>query len=178
MYERCPSNDLQLPDFFPQSLRRLMQRIRRACLPLLEHPQCTKPKQLPVLAEVSPPAFRATFPGVAYQLSNMISSASSQIEAKGGENLRTAVLINGVAEEVPDYATVQGILVGVVAAFILVVTILGPEAHSAHFEKHKTAFEEGGGRDDALIEEVGSVDSSHPIESLDEKEAKSLEEMA
>ena len=58
------------------------------------------------LAEVSPPAFRATFPGVAYQLGNvclsfdiatqihvlikyaqMISSAASQIEAKGGENL-------------------------------------------------------------------------------------------
>ncbi|VDC07762.1 unnamed protein product [Peniophora sp. CBMAI 1063] len=130
------------------------------------------------LAEVSPPAFRATFPGVAYQLSNMISSASSQIEAKGGENLRTTVLINGVAKEVPDYATVQGILVGVVAAFILVVTILGPEAHGAHFEKHKTAFEEGGGRDDALIEDAGSFGSSHPIESLDEKEAENLEELA
>lgn len=33
------------------------------------------------LSEISPPAFRATFPGVAYQLGNMVSSASSQIEA-------------------------------------------------------------------------------------------------
>ncbi|KAJ2975624.1 hypothetical protein NUW54_g11701 [Trametes sanguinea] len=33
------------------------------------------------LAEISPPAFRATFPGVAYQLGNMVSSASAQIEA-------------------------------------------------------------------------------------------------
>ncbi|KIM77736.1 hypothetical protein PILCRDRAFT_11824 [Piloderma croceum F 1598] len=32
------------------------------------------------LAELSPPAFRATFPGVAYQLGNMVSSASAQIE--------------------------------------------------------------------------------------------------
>lgn len=33
------------------------------------------------LSEISPPAFRGTFPGVAYQLGNMVSSASSQIEA-------------------------------------------------------------------------------------------------
>ena len=82
----------------------------------------------------------------------MISSAASQIEAKGGENLHTTVTLNGVPRQVPDYATVQGILIGVVAAFILVVTILGPEAHGAQFEKHRTAFEVGGGRDDALVE--------------------------
>ncbi|KZV68465.1 MFS general substrate transporter [Peniophora sp. CONT] len=133
------------------------------------------------LAEISPPAFRATFPGVAYQLGNMISSAASQIEAKGGENLRTTVTINGVTKEVPDYATVQGILIGVVAAFILIVTILGPEAHSAHFEKHKTAFEEGGGRDDALIEDGSEKDdvgsprgSPRTAESFDEKEKGSI----
>ncbi|VDC07752.1 unnamed protein product [Peniophora sp. CBMAI 1063] len=133
------------------------------------------------LAEVSPPAFRATFPGVAYQLGNMISSAASQIEAKGGENLRTTVTIDGITKEVPDYATVQGILIGVVAAFILAVTILGPEAHSAQFEKHKTAFEEGGGRDDALIEDgeesqVGraKMGSSQREESFDEKEKGSI----
>ncbi|VDC07761.1 unnamed protein product [Peniophora sp. CBMAI 1063] len=111
----------------------------------------------------------------------MMSSAASQIEAKGGENLRTTVTINGVTKEVPDYATVQGILIGVVAAFILAVTILGPEAHSAQFEKHKTAFEEGGGRDDALIEDgeesqVGRAEagSSRREESFDEKEKGSF----
>ncbi|KZV71549.1 carboxylic acid transporter [Peniophora sp. CONT] len=127
------------------------------------------------LAEISPPAFRATFPGIAYQLGNMIASASSQIEAKGGENLRTTVTIHGVTKEVADYATVQGILIGVVAAFILIVTVLGPEAHSSHFEKHRTAFEEGGGRDDALIEdERGSVGSPRIGESVDEKEKGSI----
>ncbi|KIL62450.1 hypothetical protein M378DRAFT_1053355 [Amanita muscaria Koide BX008] len=35
-------------------------------------------------AEMSPPAFLATFPSVAYQLDNMISAASAQIEAVGG----------------------------------------------------------------------------------------------
>jgi SHS family lactate transporter-like MFS transporter len=59
---------------------------------------------------------------------------------------------------------VQAILIGVVAAFVLLMTIVGPEYelppvsnnptyglllsrnHSSHFEKAKTAFEEGGGR--------------------------------
>lgn len=27
-----------------------------------------------------------------------------------------------------------------------------PRHHASHFEKHKTAFEEGGGRDDAIME--------------------------
>jgi len=52
---------------------------------------------------MSPPAFRATFPGVAYQIGNMVSSASARIEAVGGDNLRTTV--NG--KDVPDYAKVN-----------------------------------------------------------------------
>jgi len=28
-----------------------------------------------------------------------------------------------------------------------------PRHHSSHFEKHKTAFEEGGGRDDAIMDD-------------------------
>jgi len=96
------------------------------------------------LAELSPPAFRATFPGVAYQIGNMISSASAQIEATGGDNLRTTV--NG--KDVPDYAKVQGILIGVVAAYIVVVTIFGPENHGSEFEKAKVAFEPGAGNDE------------------------------
>ncbi|KIM49920.1 hypothetical protein M413DRAFT_408326 [Hebeloma cylindrosporum] len=102
------------------------------------------------LAEMSPPAFRATFPGVAYQLGNMISSASAQIEATAGEHLRTTVIKDGVAKNVPDYATVQGILIGVVAAFVVVVTIVGPENHGSHFEKAKTAFEEGAADDEPI----------------------------
>ncbi|TFK22706.1 carboxylic acid transporter [Coprinopsis marcescibilis] len=102
------------------------------------------------LAEMSPPAFRATFPGVAYQIGNMISAASAQIEATAGNSLRATVLNRetGQMEDVPDYATVQGIFIGCVAAFVIVITILGPEHHGSHFEKHKPAFEEGAARDD------------------------------
>ncbi|TFK46144.1 MFS general substrate transporter [Heliocybe sulcata] len=125
------------------------------------------------LAEMSPPAFRATFPGVAYQLGNMVSAASAQIEATGGNNLRTTIIKNGVPTDVPDYATVQGIFIGVVAAFVIIITIVGPENHGSHFEAHKTAFEEGAGHDEARAEgETGeSVRSSRP-DSLRVEEEK------
>ncbi|KAG6847963.1 hypothetical protein H0H93_004606, partial [Arthromyces matolae] len=126
------------------------------------------------LAEMSPPAFRATFPGVAYQLGNMVSSAASQIEATGGDQLRTKIVIDGVLTDVPDYAKVQGILIGVVAAFVLIVTILGPENHGAHFEKHKTAFEEGGGQDDALFEDDVEPEQTEKVSI--EKEKPSVEQ--
>ncbi|KAJ7725428.1 MFS general substrate transporter [Mycena maculata] len=103
------------------------------------------------LSEMAPPAFRATFPGVAYQLGNMVSSASAQIEATGGNNLKTT--LHGVV--VPDYAKVQGILLGVVTAFVLFITIIGPENHGSHFEKHRAAFDEGGAADDAWIDDEG-----------------------
>ncbi|KAF8889876.1 carboxylic acid transporter protein [Infundibulicybe gibba] len=85
------------------------------------------------LAEMSPPAFRATFPGVAYQIGNMVSSL------------------------LPKLRPVQGILIGVVAAFVIIITIIGPENHGSHFEKHKTAFEEGAARDDALTEDDARI---------------------
>ena len=45
----------------------------------------------------------------------------------GAANLHTTIIgKDGQPQVVSDYATVQGILIGVVAAFILVVTIIGP----------------------------------------------------
>ncbi|OSD07464.1 carboxylic acid transporter [Trametes coccinea BRFM310] len=152
------------------------------------------------LAEISPPAFRATFPGVAYQLGNvsslpwylpshpalsigpfrviqMVSSASAQIEATGAANLHTTIKDhNGQIKTVSDYATVQGILIGVVAAFVLVITIIGPENYGSHFEKSKAAFEEGAGRGDLVEDENqtdGSPTGSRPasLQVVDEKRA-------
>lgn len=100
------------------------------------HPLCAytlSSLQIPILlSELSPPAFRATFPGVAYQMGNMVSSASAQIEATGGKNFRT-VGPNG--EDLPDYAKVQGILIGVVAAFVIFMALIGPEQHGRGFEQ-------------------------------------------
>ncbi|KAI0373688.1 MFS general substrate transporter [Pilatotrama ljubarskyi] len=114
------------------------------------------------LAEISPPAFRATFPGVAYQLGNMVSSASAQIEATGAANLHTTVIDhNGKPKVVSDYATVQAILIGVVAAFVLIVTIFGPENYGSHFEKSRAAFEEGAGEEDAPAGDDDDVEASN-----------------
>jgi len=122
------------------------------------------------LAEMSPPAFRATFPGVSYQLGNMISSASAQIEATAGERWKTTIIKDGKPSIVPDYAKVQGLLIGIVAAFVIFITIIGPENHGSHFEAHKAAFEEGAARDDALIEDVTS-ESEEKSQHLDTEKA-------
>lgn len=71
----------------------------------------------------------------------MVSSASAQIETTGGNNIRTAT-------GEPDYAKVSAILIGVVAAWIIGCCLIGSEAHGAHFERGKAAFEKGGGRDE------------------------------
>ncbi|KAK7447714.1 hypothetical protein VKT23_013970 [Stygiomarasmius scandens] len=103
------------------------------------------------LSEISPPAFRASFPGIAYQLGSMVSSASAQIEATGGDNIQIHMTLpDGTVSSVPDYGTVQGILIGTVAAFLFIITIFGPENHGSEFEKHKAAFEEGAGIDDMV----------------------------
>lgn len=93
----------------------------------------------------------------------MVSSASAQIEATGGDHLKTTIIKNGKRTVVPDYARVQGILIGTVAAYILLLTIIGPEYvllqgihhrdisdfncrvnrnHGADFERHGLAFSE------------------------------------
>lgn len=50
---------------------------------------------------------------------------------------------------------VQGILIGAIATFVVIITIVGPEHHGSHFEKSKTAFEQGGGEvdPDAIVQE-------------------------
>jgi SHS family lactate transporter-like MFS transporter len=54
------------------------------------------------LGEISPPAFRASFGGLAYQLGNMASSAAAQIEATAGESLK----LKGT--NIPDYVSQSG----------------------------------------------------------------------
>jgi len=93
------------------------------------------------LTEISPVAFRAVFPGLFYQLGNMVSSASTQIETTAGANIKTP-------EGRPNYAKVGAILIGVVAAWIILCCLIGREAHGSHFEKGKAAFEEGAGNDE------------------------------
>jgi len=122
------------------------------------------------LSEISPPAFRATFPGVAYQLGNMVSSASAQIEATGGDHLHTTIVENGKPMVVQDYAKVQGIFIGCIVVYTLALTIIGPENHGSRFEKHKAAYEEGAAADDAVFDDE-SVESDRGSTPIGEKDA-------
>lgn len=57
----------------------------------------------------------------------MISAASAQIEAIGGDHMKITIIKGGKPEVVPDYAKVQGILLGAIASFVIFITIIGPE---------------------------------------------------
>lgn len=74
------------------------------------------------LTELAPVEFRTFVTGVAYQLGNMISSASSTIEATIGERFP----IEG-KENTYDYGKVMCIFMGCVFAGLLVTALLGPE---------------------------------------------------
>jgi SHS family lactate transporter-like MFS transporter len=121
-----------------------------------------------LLAEMSPPGFRATFPGVTYQLGNMISSSSAQIEATGGDHLKTTIVVGGVRKVVDDYARVQGILIGTVAVYIIFLTIIAPENHGSNFEQQGLAFESGSDantldRDTDNDEKLGDTSSHEKV---------------
>ena len=59
----------------------------------------------------------------------------------------------------PNYALIQGIFIGCVAAYVIVLALLGPENHGSHFERGKTAFQAGASKEDvgSIPEETGGV---------------------
>lgn len=75
--------------------------------------------------ELSPPEFRGTFPGLTYQLGNLISSSSAQIEAKLGERFTK----NGK----PDYGLVIAVLTLIVVFLLVVLTIFSREYKNIDF---------------------------------------------
>ena len=67
----------------------------------------------------------------------------------------------------PNYALIQGIFIGVVSAYVIVLAFVGPENHGSHFERGKTVFQAG-----ASQEEVnsgpgspGENEAAHYLES-------------
>ncbi|WOO79089.1 Carboxylic acid transporter [Vanrija pseudolonga] len=94
-----------------------------------------------LLAEIAPPAFRALFTGLLYQLGNMVSSASAQIEASAGDKIR--ITVHGV--DSPDYGTVQAIFLGAVCGGLMLTILFGPDADGSRFENAKVAIQENAG---------------------------------
>ena len=72
------------------------------------------------LSELSPHAVRATFPGLAYQLGNLITSRNSVLQAQA------AVRFGG-------YGPVLAVTVLIVAIFLVFVTSLGRESKGTDF---------------------------------------------
>ncbi|RDW92133.1 carboxylic acid transport protein [Coleophoma crateriformis] len=83
------------------------------------------------LNELSPPAFRSSFPGITYQLGNMISSPSAQIVNALAEKIKIA---GPGGKRVDAYGPVMGIATAIIALGIAVTTALGPEKRGRKFE--------------------------------------------
>lgn len=70
------------------------------------------------LTELSPPHFKTIVTGVAYQLGNLVSSASSTIEATINDTL-------------DDYGKTMAIFIGAVIAYLMAIVLIGPENRGA-----------------------------------------------
>ncbi|ORY96521.1 major facilitator superfamily domain-containing protein [Syncephalastrum racemosum] len=99
------------------------------------------------LNELSPPAFRALMPGLAYQLGNLISAASSQIQATIGERypLRNAdgslQLRDG--KPIADYGLTQAIFMGCVCGCLFIAVMVGKEERNKDFMEALTEDRNG-----------------------------------
>ncbi|ODV95204.1 hypothetical protein PACTADRAFT_49945 [Pachysolen tannophilus NRRL Y-2460] len=80
------------------------------------------------LSELCPPEFRSLIVGLAYQLGNLASSASSTIETRIGERFP---MTNEEGVEIYDYGKVMAIFMGCVFGYVLLMTFLGPEHRGA-----------------------------------------------
>ncbi|KAF2226705.1 carboxylic acid transport protein [Elsinoe ampelina] len=88
------------------------------------------------LNELSPPAYRSTFPGTTYQIGNMISSPSAQIV----NALSESHFVRSVTgERVEAYGPVMGIATAIIALGIAVTVAFGPEKRGRAFENEPAA---------------------------------------
>lgn len=113
------------------------------------------------LNELSPAAYRSTFPGITYQLGNMISSPSAQIVNAIAE--RTFVT-SKAGNRVDAYGPVMGVATAIIAVGIAITTAFGQERCGRKFEHDELAgvVEQSPARD---IEEG----SGKHIDSMNEK---------
>lgn len=83
------------------------------------------------LSELAPPSFRSFVVGLAYQLGNLTSAASSTIESTLGERFP---MISPSGKHIYDYAKVMAIFVGCVFVYVVFITFIGPERRNMSFE--------------------------------------------
>ncbi len=112
------------------------------------------------LNELSPPAFRSSFPGISYQVGNMISSPSAQIVNAISESTFVKSASGKMTEA---YGPTMGIATAIIAMGIAVTTAFGPEKRGREFEKTLPAgmnvVQEGKRMDDL---EAGNIPDEKP----------------
>ncbi|OOF96417.1 hypothetical protein ASPCADRAFT_144850 [Aspergillus carbonarius ITEM 5010] len=91
------------------------------------------------LNELSPPAFRSSFPGITYQVGNMISSPSAQIVNAIAEK---TFVKSPSGKQAPAYGPVMGVATAIIATGIIVTTAFGPEKRGRRFESVVAGVEE------------------------------------
>ncbi len=108
------------------------------------------------LNELSPPSFRSSFPGVTYQIGNMISSPSAQIvNALSESHFKTSF----TGKRVEAYGPVMGIATAIIATGIAVTTAFGPEKRGREFEK---ALPAGMNIDTASEKTIDDIEAGQP----------------
>jgi len=90
------------------------------------------------LMELSPGSFRTFVVGTSYQLGNLVSSASSTIEATIGTRFPLPPLEEPGKKPVPryEYGKVICIFMACVYVYVILLTYLGPEALGKEFDVH------------------------------------------
>ncbi|KND93379.1 Carboxylic acid transporter protein [Tolypocladium ophioglossoides CBS 100239] len=110
------------------------------------------------LNELSPVAFRSTFPGVTYQIGNMISSPSAQIVNAISEKT-FVTLTNGHRAEA--YGPVMGIATAIIAIGIIVTVMFGPERRGRSFENRVAGMDSEASSKKVLDDEVMDEEKGH-----------------
>jgi SHS family lactate transporter-like MFS transporter len=77
------------------------------------------------LNELAPEGLRATFPGVVYQLGNLIASGNSVIQ--------TAIADSHGTKSRPDFSFALALVAGIVAILIMILALAGPEKRNVRF---------------------------------------------
>jgi len=96
------------------------------------------------LNELSPAQYRSSFPGISYQIGNMISSPMAQIASHISENWRVQTWSskNNEYELVPGYAKTQAAMMSVIFVLLCIWAACGDEAKGSKFELARVAGEE------------------------------------
>ncbi|RHZ71293.1 hypothetical protein CDV55_107439 [Aspergillus turcosus] len=108
------------------------------------------------LNELSPPAFRSSFPGITYQLGNMISSPSAQIVNAIAEK---TMITAPSGHRVPAYGPVMGVATAIIAMGIVLTTAFGPEKRGRRFETAVAGLQSARSQKEIDLEE--GLDKDH-----------------